>query len=339
MKKILVTGGLGYIGSHTVVELYNAGYEPIIVDDLSNSELFVLEKITEIIGMRPTFYEASLLNELALEKIFTEHIFSGIIHFAAFKAVGESVDKPIAYYKNNLGTLLNVLEQMNLKGTDNIIYSSSCTVYGQAEEMPIDENTILKKCLSPYGKTKSMGEEILADFTEAHNKNTIILRYFNPIGAHSSTKIGELPKGIPNNLIPFITQTAAGIREQLSVFGNDYPTKDGTALRDYIYVGDLAKAHLLAIDRLQQKKNKNNFEIFNLGTGTGSTVLDVITAFEKTSGVKLNYTIKDRRKGDIAAAYANSDLAQKELGWEANTPLEESLRTAWEWQKQLSKTT
>jgi UDP-glucose 4-epimerase len=335
VKKILVTGGLGYIGSHTVVELYGYGYEPVIVDDLSNSELFILDRIKEITGFKPVFYPINLLDEKAVTQIFAEHHFDGIIHFAAFKAVGESVENPIDYYKNNLGSLLNIIEQMNQFSVDNLIFSSSCTVYGQAEKMPIDEKSVLKKATSPYGKTKLMCEEILQDFVEAHKKKSIALRYFNPIGAHTSAKIGELPIGVPNNLVPFITQTAAGIRKELSVFGNDYPTKDGTALRDYIFVVDLAKAHILAMNRLIENKNKNNFEVFNLGTGKGSTVLEVIQDFEKSTGIKLNYKITDPRKGDVAMAYANADLAKQELGWEAKTSLQVALKTAWEWQKKL----
>ena len=335
MKKILVTGGLGYIGSHTVVELIESGFEPVIIDDLSNSERFVLDRIEEITGKKPVFYEINLLNEIKLNKVFEENHFEGIIHFAAFKAVGESVEKPILYYKNNLGVLLNVLSCMNQYKLDNIINSSSCTVYGQAEKMPIDETFEIKKAFSPYAKTKIMGEEIITDFVETYHKNAVSLRYFNPIGAHKSAKIGELPKGIPNNLVPFITQTAAGIREELAVFGNDFPTLDGFALRDYIYVVDLAKAHVLAMNRLINKENKLNHEFFNLGTGKGHTVFQVIEAFEKATGISIKYTITSRRKGDIATAYANADLAKKELNWQANTSIEESLKSAWEWQKTL----
>ena len=335
MSKILVTGGLGYIGSHTVVALQNAGYEVVIIDDLSNTEIGVLDKITSIIGTKPTYFEIDLKNQEKVNEFFKTNKIDGIINFAAHKAVGESVEKPLMYYRNNLLGLINLLDAMKDFDADNIIFSSSCTVYGQADKMPIDEQTPLKKPESPYGKTKQMGEEILEDFSTAFDKNVICLRYFNPVGAHPTAKIGELPKGIPNNLIPYVTQTAAGIREALSVWGDDYPTRDGTAIRDYIDVNDLADAHVKAVTRLIENKNKAKLEFFNLGTGTGSTVLEVVHAFEDANDLKLKYEIKERRAGDIIEAYANNSLAEKELGWKPETKLSESMRTAWEWQKSL----
>ncbi|MGV0979369.1 UDP-glucose 4-epimerase GalE [Empedobacter falsenii] len=337
MSKILVTGGLGYIGSHTVVALQNAGYEVVIIDDLSNTEIGVLNKITSITGTKPTYFEIDLKDQEKVNEFFKTNKIDGIINFAAHKAVGESVEKPLMYYRNNLLGLINLLDAMKDFDTDNIIFSSSCTVYGQADKMPIDEQTPLKKPESPYGKTKQMGEEILEDFSAAFDKNVICLRYFNPVGAHPTAKIGELPKGIPNNLIPYVTQTAAGIREALSVWGDDYPTRDGTAIRDYIDVNDLADAHVKAVTRLIEYKNKAKLEFFNLGTGTGSTVLEVVHAFEDANDLKLKYEIKERRAGDIIEAYANNSLAEKELGWKPETKLSESMRTAWEWQKSLEK--
>ena len=337
MNKILVTGGLGYIGSHTVVALQNAGYEVVIIDDLSNTEIDVLDRITSITGIKPSYFEIDLKSQEVVNDFFKFNKIDGIINFAAHKAVGESVEKPLMYYRNNLLGLINLLDAMKDFDTDNIIFSSSCTVYGQADKMPIDEETPLKKPESPYGKTKKMGEEILEDFSAAFDKNVICLRYFNPVGAHPTAKIGELPKGITNNLIPYVTQTAAGIRESLSVWGDDYPTRDGTAIRDYIDVNDLADAHVKAITRLIEKKNQTKLEFFNLGTGTGSTVLEVVHAFEDANDVKLNYEIKERRAGDIIEAYANNALAEKELGWKPETKLSESMRTAWEWQKSLEK--
>lgn len=335
MNKILVTGGLGYIGSHTVVALQNAGYEVVIIDDLSNANADFVDRIASITNIKPSFYEIDLKDQEKVNQFFNENKIDGIIHFAAHKAVGESVEKPLMYYRNNLVGLLNILDGMKDFNTDNIIFSSSCTVYGQADKMPIDENTSLKKPESPYGKTKQMGEEILEDFSNAFNKKVICLRYFNPVGAHSSSKIGELPNGIPNNLIPYVTQTAAGIREYLSVFGGDYPTKDGTAIRDYIDVNDLADAHVLAIARLLENKNKTKLEFFNLGTGTGSTVLEVVHAFENANNIKVNYQIKERRLGDIVEAYANNSLAAQELNWQPKISLTESMLTAWEWQKSI----
>lgn len=337
MSKILVTGGLGYIGSHTVVALQNAGYEVVIIDDLSNTEIGVLDRITSITGTKPNYFEIDLKNQEKVNEFFKTNKIDGIINFAAHKAVGESVEKPLMYYRNNLLGLINLLDAMKDFDADNIIFSSSCTVYGQADKMPIDEQTPLKKPESPYGKTKQMGEEILEDFSSAFDKNVICLRYFNPVGAHPTAKIGELPKGIPNNLIPYVTQTAAGIREALSVWGDDYPTRDGTAIRDYIDVNDLADAHVKAVTRLIENKNKSKLEFFNLGTGTGSTVLEVVNAFEEANHLKLNYQIKERRAGDIIEAYADNSFAEKELGWKPEIQLAESMRTAWEWQKSLEK--
>ncbi|MFA7616998.1 MAG: UDP-glucose 4-epimerase GalE [Weeksellaceae bacterium] len=334
-QKILVTGGLGYIGSHTVVALQQSGYEVVIIDDLSNSELFVLDRISEITGIQPDFHPIDLKETTAINDFFETTEIDGVIHFAAHKAVGESVEKPLMYFRNNILGLVNVLEAMKKNSIDNFIFSSSCTVYGQADKMPIDESAPIKKAESPYAKTKQMGEEILEDFVSAYKKNVISLRYFNPVGAHPSALIGELPKGIPNNLVPFVTQTAAGIREQLSVFGNDYPTRDGTAIRDYIFVCDLADAHVKALNRLLEKRNSEPLEVFNLGTGVGSTVLEVIKTFEKVNGLNLNYKIVGRRAGDITEAFADNRKAAKELEWKPKTPLDESMRTAWEWQKTL----
>lgn len=334
-QKILVTGGLGYIGSHTAVALQEAGYEVIIIDDLSNSELFVLDRIKQITGIRPEFHQIDLKDSNLIDEFFRLNKVDGVIHFAAHKAVGESVQKPLMYHKNNLLGLLNVLEAMKENKVDHFIFSSSCTVYGQADKMPIDETAPIKKAESPYAKTKQFGEEMLEDFVTAYDKNVISLRYFNPVGAHPTGLIGELPKGVPNNLVPFVTQTAAGMREYLSVFGSDYPTRDGTAIRDYIYVCDLADAHVKALTRLIEKKNKSGMEFFNLGTGVGSTVLEVIQSFEKVNHLKLNYKLVDRRAGDIIEAFADNQKAEKELGWKPETSLDESMRTSWQWQKGL----
>ena len=330
--KILVTGGLGFIGSHTVVELQNEGFDVLIVDNLSNSKIEVLNQITSITGIKPQFEQFDLLDEERVNTLFKNNKIDGIIHFAASKAVGESVEKPLLYYQNNLGSLLNVLEAMLATEQDNIIFSSSCTVYGQADQMPITEDAPIKPAESPYGNTKKIAEDILTDTTNAYKYNAIALRYFNPIGAHPTAKIGELPIGVPQNLIPYVTQTAAGIREELAVFGDDYPTPDGTAVRDYIHVVDLAKAHIVALKRLIEKKNKTNLEFFNIGTGKGSSVLDVINAFENSTKKKLNYKIVARREGDITEAYADTSLANTELGWKAEKTLEDALYDAWQWQ-------
>jgi UDP-glucose 4-epimerase len=337
MAKILVTGGLGFIGSHTVVELQNKGFEVVIIDDLSNSSMDVLNRITSITGIAPSFEKLDLKDKLKVQAFFRAHRdIVGVIHFAASKAVGESVDKPLQYYENNINTLIYILQELQKLETANFIFSSSCTVYGQADELPITEDAPIKKAESPYGNTKQIGEEIIQDTCKvtSHLK-AIALRYFNPIGAHSSTKIGELPIGVPQNLVPFITQTAIGIREQLSVFGDDYPTHDGTCIRDYIHVVDLAKAHVIALQRLIEDKNASNFEPFNVGTGTGSTVLEVIQSFEKVSGQKLNYKIANRRAGDIISAYANTTKANNELGWKAELTLDDAIASAWKWEQEI----
>ena len=334
---ILVTGGLGYIGSHTVVELLNNGFEVVIVDDLSNSEKFILKNIEEVAGKKPVFYPFDLKRRELLTQVFDAHEIDGCINFAAFKAVGESQIKPVDYYENNLFLLINILQEFKNREISNFIFSSSCTVYGQADQMPIDENTPLKMPESVYGKTKQMGEEILIDFAKAYNRKISLLRYFNPIGAHPSAILGELPVGIPNNLVPYVMQTAAGIREKLNIWGDDYPTEDGTAVRDYIYVVDLAKAHVAALKRLiNEQSGEAMIDIFNLGTGKGSSVLEVVKAFEKANNVEVPYQICDRREGDITVAYANVNKAEKELNWKSETSLEEALRTVWEWQKYLN---
>lgn len=332
---ILVTGGLGYIGSHTVVELLNNNFEVVIVDDLSNSERFILDNIQEITGRKPIFYPFDLKRKELLHQVFEAHKIEGCINFAAFKAVGESQEKPIDYYENNLFSLINILQEFKTRGISNFIFSSSCTVYGQADEMPIDENTPLKMPESSYGKTKQMGEEILKDFATAYHRKITLLRYFNPIGAHPTALLGELPIGIPNNLVPYVMQTAAGIREKLSVWGDDYPTPDGTAIRDYIYVVDLAKAHVAALKKLMNSEEETVIDVYNLGTGQGSSVLEVVKAFESANNVNVPYQICDRRAGDITIAYANADKAEKELNWKSETSLEEALRTTWQWQKYL----
>lgn len=333
---ILVTGGLGYIGSHTVVELLNNNFEVIIVDDLSNSEKFILNNIQEITGKKPIFYPFDLRRKELLHQVFDAHTIEGCINFAAYKAVGESQEKPLDYYENNLFTLINILQEFKNRNISNFIFSSSCTVYGQADEMPIDENTLLKTPESVYGKTKQMGEEILKDFANAYNSKICLLRYFNPIGAHPSSLLGELPIGIPNNLVPYVMQTAAGIREKLNVWGNDYNTEDGTAIRDYIYVVDLAKAHVAALKKLMNNTSTETVvDIFNLGTGKGSSVLEVVNAFEKANSVSVPYQICDRREGDIEIAYADASKAEQELGWKSETSLQEALKTTWNWQKYL----
>ena len=332
MRKILVTGGLGFIGSHTVVELQQAGYEVVIIDNLYNSKIEVLDSITSITSIKPSYFNIDLRNKIAVEDFFKNNKIDGIIHFAASKAVGESVNNPLLYYENNISTLVYLLQEMKKHKLSNFIFSSSCTVYGQADELPITENAPTKPAESPYGNTKQIGEEIIRESCKANGLKAIALRYFNPIGAHETANIGELPIGVPQNLIPFVTQTAAGIRKELSVFGDNYPTKDGTAVRDYIHVVDLAKAHIAALERLLKNNNKKDFEVFNVGTGTGSSVLEVIQAFEKVSKTKLNYKIVGRREGDITSAFADTSLAKVELGWKTEKTLEEALLAAWKWQ-------
>ncbi len=341
MDKILVTGGLGFIGSHTVVELQNNGYDVVIIDDLSNSSIDILDRITSITGKKPQFEQIDLKEKAKVTAFFKNHNdIKGIIHFAASKAVGESVDNPLMYYENNINTLVYVLQELKKLDQANFIFSSSCTVYGQADELPITENAPVKKAESPYGNTKQIGEEIISDTCKVNPKlKSIALRYFNPIGAHDSANIGELPIGVPQNLVPFITQTAIGLRDQLSVFGNDYPTPDGTCIRDYIHVVDLAKAHVVALERLLQNKNESNYETFNLGTGTGSSVLEVIQSFERVTGQQLNYKIADRRAGDVIAAYADTSKANNELGWKAQLTLDDAMKSAWKWEQNIRKNT
>lgn len=333
--KILVTGGLGFIGSHTVVELQNEGFEVLIIDNLSNSNIDVLDKITSITGIHPEYHNIDLKDKLAVKKFFEQTKVDGIIHFAASKAVGESLQMPLEYYENNISSLIYLLQEVKANKLNNFIFSSSCTVYGQADELPISESAPIKPAESPYGNTKQIGEEIINDSTKSSNLKAIALRYFNPIGAHPSAKIGELPIGVPQNLIPYIVQTAAGIRKELSVFGSDYETIDGTAVRDYIHVVDLAKAHIVALKRLLENNNKAPFEIFNLGTGKGNSVLEVINSFERVTGKKVNYKLVDRRAGDIISAYADTNYANNELGWKTKLSLDEALLSAWKWQETL----
>ena len=336
--KIVVTGGLGFIGSHTVVELQNEGFEVVAIDNLSNSSESVLDGIFNITGKKPIFEKMDLRDKSAVQDFFKKHSdVAGVIHFAASKAVGESVENPLLYYENNINALVYVLQELQALPKASFIFSSSCTVYGQAEKMPITEDASIQPAMSPYGNTKQIGEEIITDVAKVSNISSILLRYFNPVGSHPSAEIGELPLGVPQNLVPFITQTAIGMREKLSVFGNDYPTPDGTAVRDYIHVVDLAKAHVVALQRLLNGKNETKVETFNLGTGTGSSVLEVINAFEKVSGQKLNYQIVGRREGDITSAYANTDKANNVLGWKALSTLEDSLASAWKWEQKIRK--
>lgn len=334
--KIVVTGGLGFIGSHTVVELQNEGFEVVVIDNLSNSSEEVLKGIVAITGKKPVFEKLDLREKAAVHDFFKKHNdVAGVIHFAASKAVGESVGNPLLYYENNINTLVYVLQELKELPQANFIFSSSCTVYGQAEVMPITENASIQPAMSPYGNTKQIGEEIIVDVAKATNINAILLRYFNPIGAHSSAEIGELPIGVPQNLVPFITQTGFGIRQELAVYGDDYPTPDGTCIRDYIHVVDLAKAHVIALQRLLNKQNLDKVETFNLGTGTGSSVLEVIHSFEKVSGQKLPYKIVPRREGDVIEAYANKDKANNILGWKAASSLDEAMESAWKWEQKI----
>ena len=339
MARILVTGGTGYIGSHTVVELMQQGYDVVIVDNLSNSNQAVLDGITAIVGTCPDFVQADCCDMTAMDALFARYSdIVGVIHFAASKAVNESVEQPLKYYRNNVMSLVTVLETMKKHGVHNIVFSSSCTVYGQpeAQYLPVDENAPLQKATSPYGNTKQINEDIIRD--EAHANSSLyatILRYFNPIGAHPSALIGELPNGVPQNLLPFVTQTAAGLRAELKVFGNDYNTPDGSCIRDYIYVVDLAKAHVKAVERMLNAKAEEQVEVFNLGTGTGLSVLEIVNAFMHVTGVKVPYQIVGRREGDIEQVWAKADKANKVLGWKADTPIEDVLLSAWKWEQKL----
>ena len=336
---ILVTGGTGYIGSHTTVELIEAGYDVVIVDNLSNSDAKVLDGIEKITGVRPNLEVLDCADYEAMKVVFSKYKnIKAAIHFAASKAVGESVQKPLLYYRNNLLSLITVLRLMSEFQCKGFVFSSSCTVYGQPDILPVDENAPIKPAMSPYGNTKQIAEEIIRD--NAHTGvcfNTVILRYFNPIGAHPSAEIGELPLGVPQNLVPFVTQTGAGIRQKLSVFGDDYNTPDGSCVRDYINVVDLAKAHVIAVKRLLEDKGAQNVEIFNLGTGRGLSVLEIVKTFEKVTGVKLNYEIVGRREGDIEKVWANPVIANTVLGWKSETSVEDTLLSAWKWQQRLSE--
>ncbi|MBR1538967.1 MAG: UDP-glucose 4-epimerase GalE [Bacteroidales bacterium] len=337
-KRVLVTGGTGYIGSHTTVELLEAGYEVVIVDNLSNSERSVLKGIRNITGKQVPFHKADCRSLASLRRVFTRYRFDAVIHFAASKAVGESVEQPLLYYQNNLTSLMNILQLMRENEVPNLVFSSSCTVYGQAEKLPVSEQTPRREATSPYGNTKHMCEDIIRDSVAAYPEiRSIALRYFNPIGAHPSAEIGELPRGVPNNLIPFVTQTAAGIRPMLSVFGDDYNTPDGSCIRDYINVVDLAKAHVVAVDRMTGGRMKERYEIFNIGTGRGVSTLEVVRTFEKVNHLKLNYKIVGRRAGDIEAVWADPSFANEELGWKAEKSLDETLQSAWNWQKHLDE--
>jgi UDP-glucose 4-epimerase len=338
-KKIIVTGGTGYIGSHTAVELIEEGYEVILVDNLYNSEAIVAEWIGKITGITPQLEILDLCDLKKLDNFLNNNKnIAGIIHFAAYKAVGESVNKPLEYYRNNLVSLINILDTMKQHSIPGLVFSSSCTVYGQPEKLPVTEDAPMRPAISPYGNTKQIGEEIIRDTVSTDkNINAISLRYFNPIGAHPSAMIGELPRGVPENLVPFITQTAYGLRDELKVFGNDYNTPDGTCIRDYLHVVDLAKAHVTAIKRLIEKKNRESYEVFNLGTGKGVSVLEAIESFERVSGKKLKYKITGRRAGDIEKIWADPSYANIELGWKTLSSLDDAMRTAWEWENNIRK--
>ncbi|KYG82583.1 UDP-glucose 4-epimerase GalE [Roseivirga echinicomitans] len=337
MQNILVTGGAGYIGSHTVVELHNAGYNPIIVDNLSNSRMSVLNGLKNITGKDFTFYQIDCNNKEAFRQVFKTNEISGVIHFAAYKAVGESVAKPLDYYENNVGSLMTLIRLMKEESVEKLIFSSSCTVYGQPDQLPVTEQSPKKTAESPYGNTKQVCEEIIEDISISDKSfRAIALRYFNPVGAHPSSEIGELPLGIPNNLVPFITQTAAGWREELTVFGDNYDTEDGSCVRDYIHVVDLAKAHVKSLEYLTLHSNLS-FDIFNIGTGRGNTVLEMVNTFEEVSGVKLNYKVGERRNGDIEKIYADVTKSTETLGWQTEKSLKDSLKDSWNWQKTLTK--
>lgn len=335
---ILVTGGAGFIGSHTVVALVEAGFNPIILDDFSNSEESVLDGLEQILGFKPKTYAENCHNSATLRRIFQDEKIEGVIHFAAFKAVGESMQKPLEYYDNNLGSLIVLLQTMIECGVSNVIFSSSCTVYGEPDVLPVTEETPVKPASSVYGNTKQMGEEILHDSVAAGNTlKTIALRYFNPIGAHPSAAIGELPRGVPGNLVPFITQTAAGLRDSLTIFGDDYPTPDGTCIRDYIHVLDLAEAHVAALQFLIDKQDTHFYDIFNIGTGQGISVMELVKSFEKVSGQALRYNIGPRRAGDVTAVYADVQKSAKQLGWKAQRSMQEALEDAWRWQLKIAQ--
>ncbi|MDY3978461.1 MAG: UDP-glucose 4-epimerase GalE [Tidjanibacter sp.] len=335
-EQVLVSGGAGYIGSHTAVALIEAGYDVVVIDNLSNSDIGAVEGIRKITGTDVPFENVDCCDREALRRVFKKYPFRSAIHFAAFKAVGESVDDPLKYYSNNLSSFINLLTLMKEEGRPNILFSSSATVYGEPTELPVTEQSPRQPATSPYGNTKQMAEDILRDTVGAYKGlKGIALRYFNPIGAHPSALIGELPRGVPANLVPFITQTAAGIRECLSIFGDDYSTPDGTCIRDYIDIVDLAKAHVAAIGRLVGDKNKKNYEIFNIGTGRGVSVLELVKSFERVNGIKLNYRIVARRKGDVESVWADTTLANKELGWKAERTLDETLASAWKWEQHI----
>ena len=330
-KEVLVTGGLGFIGSHTVVALHEAGYMPILLDNLSNSDIGVLDRLTKLMKELPAFFEGDVNDAQVFERIFSKHQPIAVVHFAAFKAVGESVEQPLKYYKNNVGGLLTLLEVMGRFGCRKMVFSSSCTVYGEPDTVPVSEYAPFKMATSPYGATKQMGEVILKDLKDSQVQS---LRYFNPVGAHESGLIGELPIGVPNNLVPYLTQTAAGWRDKLIVHGGDYPTPDGTCIRDYIHVMDLAEAHVMSLKALEESEEAK-FEAFNIGTGTGASVLEVIKTFEQVNGVKVPYVIGPRRPGDVVKVWANSEKVQKVLGWGPKRGLEKMMKDAWNWQKGL----
>ena len=335
-EMVLVSGGAGYIGSHTTVALIEAGYDVVVIDNLSNSDLGAVEGVRKITGVDVPFEQVDCCDKEALRTIFKKYPFNSVIHFAAYKAVGESVEQPLKYYSNNLGSFLNILELMQEEGRSNVLFSSSATVYGEPDELPVTEASPRKPATSPYGNTKQMCEDILRDTVAAGvGVKGIALRYFNPMGAHPSALIGELPRGVPNNLVPFITQTAAGVRECLSIFGNDYNTPDGTCIRDYIDVVDLAAAHVAAIGRLVEGRNKKDYEVFNVGTGRGVSVMELVEAFERVNGLKLNYRIVGRRSGDVESVWAETSLANNELGWKAVRTLDETLAAAWAWEKHV----
>jgi len=336
-KKVIVTGGTGYIGSHTAVELIVDGFEVVIIDNLYNSDITVLDGIQAITGIRPKFYDYDICDRIKLNEVFVaEGRIDAIVHFAAYKAVGESVHRPLDYYRNNLVSLMNLLDMMEQHGTPAMVFSSSCTVYGQPDRLPVTETSPVKEAESPYGYTKQAGEIIIRDTMAARKtQRAVSLRYFNPIGAHPTAYLGELPRGVPENLVPFITQTAIGLRDELRVFGNDYDTPDGSCIRDYLHVVDLAKAHVVALKRLIEEKNKENYEVFNLGAGTGVSVLEVIAAFERATGEKVKYSIAPRREGDIEKIWADPSLANRELNWKTEITLDEAMETAWRWEKKI----